>query len=109
MSNYKNLAPEVGDFLTEPLYTDTSVREVVKTTAHTIRVRKTKDGAILQRRKADGNPWPIEYIEALADENGTERTVRLRKDGTYRIGGGHPLREVTEWNDKPVRVVDYRY
>jgi hypothetical protein len=47
----------------------------------------------------------VVHTEALADEDGYTVTVRLRKDGTYRIAGGNPI----HFTDSPSFRTDYSF
>jgi len=94
-------------YLVETLYTDTVVWEIVDRTEKTLTIRSTRDGAVVSRDTSSGSPYPVVHIEALPDPNGRTRVVRLRKDGTYRVGGGSALRAVK--NSVALRRVDYRY
>ena len=105
-----------GMFLTEDLFSDTLVWEVIKTTAKTITVRRCKKGEIVHREDRNGNGWPQIYKEALPDENGTVKTLRERKrkngkGGHYSFDrdgrrGTYPARKI---EGKPVFLTDYRY
>lgn len=102
----------VGDFLSEPLVTDTLVWEVVKVTPRTITVRSTAEGEVVTNDHRDGNPLPVTYTEAVSDPHGRTRTLRVRRDGTVRMGthrGARPMYPTPTRGGVPVRRVDYRY
>lgn len=106
----------VGDFITEDLYSDTVVWEVIKTTGKTITARRCTKGDTLHREDRNGNGWPQIYREALTDPDGDVRILRERKrrngkDGHYSFDtdgrrGTYPARMI---DGKPVSVTDYRY
>ena len=86
VNNYRT-----GDFLSELLYTDTLIWEVVATTAKTITIRGTRrtDKA---KSSDNGSPYPIVYCEVGSDPTRETKVVKLRKDGTFRTGRGmNPL------------------
>lgn len=96
-------------FLSELLWTDTIVWEIVKRTVKTITVRSTMTGEVLSRENRDGNPYPCVFSEALSDPEGIVHVLRLRQDGTYRMGAsGKPMRPAQMIDGKPVRFADYR-
>ena len=105
-----------GMFLTEDLHSDTLIWEVIKTTAKTITVRRTKHGEIVHREDRNGNGWPQIYREALPDPNGHVRTLRERKGPNGKGGhysfdghgrrGTYPAREI---DGRPVKLTDMRY
>lgn len=102
--------PQPGDFVSETLWTDTRVYTVVKRTAKTITVRPCLRGARVKRDNPGGNPWPVDWDAAHAsDDDSHDRTLRLRKDGTYRSGpGGRPFRPATRIDGVPCFYTDYR-
>jgi hypothetical protein len=101
---------EVGDFVAETLVTDTLVYEVVGVTAATIKVRKTSDGDKVTSKNVDGNPYPIVWTSQVPDPDAPVRTVRYRKDGTFRSHrSGNPYRYATVIDGAPVRYTDYRF
>ena len=101
---------KVGDFVSETLVTDTRTYEVVATTAKTIKVRTTSQGDVVKSESRDGNPWPLTWTEVVSDPNGRVFTLRLRKDGTYRMGdGANRLRPATVVDGKPTSYTDYRF
>ena len=101
-------APKVGDFVSYTLVTDTVIYEVVGVTAKTIKVRGTRKGEIIASENVGGNPYPVVYREAVSVIDYPVQTVRLRKDGTYRLDSWSPLRPATMIDGKPVTVTDYR-
>jgi len=102
-----------SDYLTETLVTDTVVYQVVARTASTIRVRRTRETG---ERWADGrcdvgaHGLTVQWCAVAPDADDTPRTVRRRKDGTYRAGGpsSRPLRDAPTVGGVPVRRVDMR-
>lgn len=88
-------------FAVELLYTDTICWEVIASTAKTLTLRMMREGELVS---TSGGPCPIVRAEALPDENGQVVTVRLRKDGTYRVSG-NPLR----FTDTPLFRTDYSF
>ena len=103
----------VGDFLSESLVTDTIVWEVVKVTAKTVTIRTTRDaGEFTEDTAVDKAPMPVVWEAREANPAGATKTLRVRKDGSVRIGdhaGSSPLRPAPMVNGKPVRRIDYRF
>lgn len=101
---------QVGDFLVETLVTDTRAYEVIAKTAKTLRLRPCGIGKAVKRENRDGNPWPCVWSAITrwpTDE--CDRTVRLRKDGTYRSANwGKPLRHAPLIDGVPCTFTDYR-
>lgn len=66
------------------LVTDTVCYDVIKQTAKTITLRRC-----LQGEKVRGE-FPVIYSEAVSDPTSETTTLRLRKDGSFRLynGGG---------------------
>ena len=108
MNDYQ---PNVGDFLSCLLVTDTRVYEVVATTEKTITVRETDDGDRTWRDPlVDQGASPVILTEQVVGEDNPTRVMRRRKDGTYRIdNGGYPLRPCRQCEGVPVRRTDYRF
>lgn len=101
---------QVGQVLAEPLVTDTITYEVVKTTAHTVTVRRTQDGGEpIRDLKVDQGPYPVLWTPQVPCPEAATRTLRIRKDGSIRFGGGYKLRPAAMIEGQPVRRVDYRY
>ena len=101
---------QVGQVLAEPLVTDTITYEVVKTTAHTVTVRRTQDGGEpIRDLKVDQGPYPVLWTPQVPCPEAATRTLRIRKDGSIRFGGGYKLRLAPIVGGEPVRRVDYRY
>jgi hypothetical protein len=98
---------KVGDFIAYTLVTDSRVYEVVKTTAKTITVRPTQSGEVLE---SDGSPYPVVWHEAVRMAgNGSDRVLRLRKDGTYRVADwARPFTLARMIDGKPVSRTDYK-
>ena len=100
-------------FVGEILVTDTIVYEIIARTTKTITVRRTKDGASKPERdlRVDGGTDPqcppVMWTEQVPDENGNVSVLRLRKDGTYRMGrSSNPLFAI---EGTPKRRTDYRF
>lgn len=89
-------------FAVEPLVTDTICWEVIASTTKTLTLRKMRQGEVTS---TTGGYLPVVHTEALPNPNGDVITVRLRKDGTYRISGGHALR----FTDNPTFRTDYSF
>lgn len=102
-------------YVAELLVTDTMVYEIVGRTPCTLKVRRTRDGeGVTRDTKVDGgtdpNCLPVLWTEQVPDELARTQVVRLRNDGTYRMGrSANPLRPCGEINGKPVRRTDYRF
>ncbi len=92
------------NYAVEMLVTDTICYEVIAKTAKTVTVRKMKQGEVVS---TTGTSCPVVHREAVSNLNGETKTVRLRKDGTYRMGNGfHALRFLEE---APTFRTDYAY
>lgn len=103
-------AVRAGSYLSEVLVTDTRVYEVVKVTAKTARLRRTKDGDAHRDMMVDQGPYPVMWIDQMPNPSAEEFTVRLTKDGRLRVRGGNPLYPTgTGPSGLPARRVDYRY
>lgn len=101
--------PQVGDFITETLVHDTCTHEVIGKTPKTIRIREAMRGEIVRSENRDGNPYPCVWHEAVSNPNGKVRTLRLRKDGTYRVADwANPMRPAVVISGKPISYTDYR-
>jgi hypothetical protein len=98
---------KVGDFVSYTMVTDTQVYEVVKVTPKTITIRHTSTGDVLW---TDGAPYPVVYREAVREPySGSDRVLRVRKDGTYRVGDwARPLTIAQMIDGKPVSRTDYK-
>lgn len=94
-------------FVSETLVTDTVTYEIVGRTPKGLKLRGMRHGEMV-KREMRGGPMPCDWDEAVSDSGGREFLVKLRKDGTYRIGGGRPLRPATMVNGKPTFYTDYR-
>jgi hypothetical protein len=97
-----NTTQTTNKFAVELLYTDTVCWEVIASTAKTLTLRAMREGEVISN---SGGPCPIVRCEALPNESGHIVTIRRRKDGTYRIGGGHPL----HFTDNPTYRTDYSF
>ncbi len=89
-------------YAVELLYSDTICWEIIDSTDKTLTLRMMRQGEVVS---SSGGPCPIVYTEALPYEDGHVVTVRLRKDGTYRVAGGRPL----HFTDKPAFRTDYSF
>lgn len=91
-------------YAVETLVTDTICYEVIAKTAKTVTVRQMTQGEIV---RTDGASVPVVEREAVSNPNGKTKTVRLRKDGTFRMADGfNPLR-FTE--TAPTFRTDYKF
>lgn len=102
---------EEAAYLESLLFTDTVVYQVMGRTAKTLTLRDTREGDVAKSENRDGNPYPVVWTYA-EDFPESERTftVRLRKDGTYRIADwAHPLQPARMIDGRPVAFTDYRY
>ena len=105
---------QAGDFLSESLVTDTLVYEVVKVTAKTVTVRPTMSGGpVHEDEHCDKGAHGLSVVweEQLTKPEAETRTLRVRKDGSVRMGshaGARPLYPTRKINGVPVRRVDYR-
>lgn len=66
------------------LVTDTVCYDVIKQTAKTVTLRRCFAGEKIR------GEFPVIYSEAISDPTGDTVTLRLRKDGSFRLynGGG---------------------
>ena len=107
----------IGDFLREKLVTDTVLHEVIGMTARTITVRRTKDAIGEDGHALHMGDYPSVYTAQISDPDGVTQTLRLRKDGTYRIGesaGVRPLQKIApkrfpDGNEYPWEYTDYSF
>ena len=106
---------KVGDFLEEFLVTDTIVWEVIKVTPKTVTLRKAIS---TDRRHEDlqcdtgAYGLAVYWEEVEAWHNGPTQNLRLRKDGSLKIGshtGASPLRPARRIDGVPVRRIDHRF
>jgi hypothetical protein len=91
-------------YAVEMLVTDTICYEVISKTAKTITVRKMKQGEVVS---TTGTSCPVVHREAVINLNGETKTVRLRKDGTYRMGNGYNALRLQQ--EAPTFRTDYAY
>lgn len=102
-------SPQVGDFVSYTMVTDTRTYRVEKVTAKTLTLRPCKSGEVVKSENRDGNPFPCVWREAVPVEGAQTKVVRRRKDGTFRAyNGGKPFRMATMIDGKPVEYTDYR-
>jgi hypothetical protein len=100
---------ESTKYVTETLVTDTRTYEIIKRTARTITIRPMVQGSILDRRE-NGSGYPQVWHEAVSDPTAPTRTVRLRKDGTYRVSeSARALRPAYMIDGKPTEYTDYSF
>ena len=106
---------KAGDFLSESLVTDTLVYEVVKVTAKTVTVRRTRtEGTVTEDAHTNkgGHGLNVMWEQQVPNVDAGTRTLRVRKDGTVRSGshaGASPFRPARMIDGVPVRRVDYRF
>lgn len=102
---------ETGQFLAEPLVTDTLVYEVVKTSASSVWVRRTQESGNNHRDvNVDQGPFPLIWQGQKANPDAEIKRLGIRKDGSIRMyAGGSKLRLAPIVGGEPVRRVDYRY
>lgn len=108
-SNNERTTVQVGDFISQKLYTDTCVWEVVKTTEKTITLRSTKLGQVIRKECVSGHPYPVVHFAVEPDPNGHVKVLRERtsvRPGYFAIYPGDP---VTVVQGEPTAIVDYRY
>ena len=92
------------NYAVEMLVTDTICYEVIANTAKTITVRKMTEGEIVS---TTGTECPVVHREAVSNPNGETKTVRLRKDGTYRMANG--LNALHLMESAPTFRTDYSF
>jgi hypothetical protein len=103
--------PHVGDYVAETLVTDTRVYKIIKVTAKTITVMPGRQGETVKVENRDGNPFPCVWTAITFNDADAPYayTLRLRKDGTYRMGNtARPLRPAQLIDGQPVSYTDYR-
>ena len=106
---------KAGDFLSESLVTDTLVWEVVKVTAKTVTVRPTMSGgAVYDDARCDKGAHGLSVVweEQVTNPEAETRTLRVRKDGSVRLGshaGARPLYPTRKVNGVPVSRRDWRF
>jgi hypothetical protein len=66
----------------EMLVTDTVCYDIIKQTAQTITLRRCYSG---ERVRGE---FPVVYTAAVSDQSGATKTLRLRKDGSFRFYNG---------------------
>lgn len=101
-----------GDYVSYTLVSDSVTYEVIKTTALSITIRRTKTGETLRQENYGGNPYPVIWKECVPDEAGHTMTLRQRKDGHFGPKSGasyNRIRMATLVDGKPVKRTDYRY
>jgi hypothetical protein len=91
-------------YAVEMLVTDTICYEVVSKTAKTITVRRMKQGEVVS---TTGGHCPVVHREAVSNPFGETKTVRLRKDGTYRMGNGYNALRLQQ--EAPTFRTDYAF
>ena len=114
---YRDVYSEVavGDFLSESLVTDTIVWEVVKITKATVTVRPTMSGGpVHEDEHCDKGAHGLSVVweEQVTNPEAETRTLRVRKDGSVRLGshaGARPLYPTRKVNGVPVSRRDWRF
>ena len=110
----ETLTVEPGMFLSESLVTDSIVWEVVKVTAKSVTLRPTAEGdEITEDENCDKGAYGLSvvWIERKSNPEAKTRTLRVRKDGSVRIGnhtGARPLYKTPTKDGKPVARRDWR-
>lgn len=101
-----HFAPEVGEFVQFRMVTDTAVYEIVKVSpsGKSMTVRSCIDGDTLD---TDGGAYPIIEVEQRSNPNGREYTLRLRKNGTWKMNDYSTLTPANRIDGKPVRHINY--
>lgn len=100
---------QVGDYVSQTLYTDTAVWEVIKTTAKTITLRSTKPGRIVKKEHVDGHPYPLVHYSVEPHPEGEVKVLRERtsvRPGYFAFTFGYPVSVI---QGEPTKMVDYRY
>lgn len=99
---------EVGDFLSETLVTDIRVYVVVSRTPKTICIAATRTtDEVLE---SNGAPFPTVWRAEEAVEGRETKTLRIRKDGSFRTyEGANRLRPARLIDGRPVSKVDYSF
>lgn len=102
-------------FVSETLVTDTFTYEIVRRSAKSIWVRRTRDaGEPIQDMAVDGANSAgcpkVMWTPQASDPTGELTRLGLRKDGTFRTSpGARPLRPCAEVDGQPCRRTDYRF
>lgn len=91
-------------YAVEMLVTDTICYDIIRKTAKTITVRQMKQGEVVS---TTGTHCPVVHREAVSNPLGVTKTVRLRKDGTYRMSEG--LNALRLQDEAPTFRTDYAY
>ena len=106
---------KAGDFLSESLVTDTLVYQVVKVTKATVTVIPCQGaGRVIEDEQCDKGAHGLSVTwETVAPLEGSQpRTLRVRKDGSVRMGshvGARPLYPTRKINGVPVQRRDWRF
>lgn len=115
MTNAPATIEATTTYVSETLVTDTITYEIVRRTAKSIYVRRTRDaGPAIQDMAVDGatSPGcpPVVWTPQASDTDGNTVRLGLRKDGTYRTcPGARPLRPAAMVEGQPCRRTDYRF
>lgn len=99
---------EVGDFVQEKLFSDTTVYVVTKKTKKAVFLKKCKRGSVVEKENRDGNPMPLVWAEAVVDEDANEIQLRQRKTGGFGTLTNRRIRPARLINGTPVSLIDYR-
>ena len=106
---------KAGDFLSESLVTDTLVYQVVKVTKATVTIRRTRGGEQITEDDAcdkGAHGLSVVWTEQVPNPDAETRTLRVRKDGSVRMGshaGARPLYPTRKINGVPVQRRDWRF
>ena len=106
---------QAGDFLSESLVTDTRAYQVVKVTKSTISIVPCQGtGRVIEDERCDkgANGLSVTWETVAPMEGSKARTLRVRKDGSVRMGshaGARPLYPTTKVNGVPVQRRDWRF
>lgn len=101
---------EIGDFVQYALVTDTVVLEVVDKTAKTLKLRGTQRGEVVRTDNIDGNPWPVQWTEAVPNPDGPVFKFRERKNGGFRAAETYgQVTPALIVEGVPATRVDYRF
>lgn len=98
--------PTVGSIAAWTLVTDTVLADVIKVTAKTITIRPRVSTRKELRRIETESGYPIIWMATESLVLAPTRTVRLRKDGSYRISGSS--NRMRFYDSDPGQKTDYR-
>ena len=93
-------------FAREVLVTDVVAYDVISYTTATVKVRRRKTDKV-QESLLLGGPFPVVVYATVSDTREQVRTLRRRKDGTFRVADwANPLQFTDE---EPTTRVDFRH